>query len=202
MPVLLRVITMTVDMRKLVLSALEDAVEELSHSMDAALIPQVGSNIAYALPGARDKDDVAAVQGRIVRLSGQPHPVGTVDFGASDHVARIVLTAMKFDPDIRCAANIRFTPEIIEIIEDLLLETCSFDRGNEPPGTRTMDWGVAFCCRSGVPDVIFDRGAVGKEPMVRILGQDPAEVAAIIGRISNRFRSAARNTGMIRKTGE
>jgi len=176
-------------MRKLVLSALEDAVEELSRSMDAALIPEVGSNIAYALTGARDKDEVAAVQGRIVRLSGQPHPVGTVDFGASDHVARIVLTAMKFDPDIRCAANIRFTPEIIEIIEDLLLETCSFDRGNEPPGTRTMDWGVAFCCRSGVPDVIFDRGAVGKEPMVRILGQDPAEVAAIIGRISNRLRS-------------
>ena len=195
MPVLIRVITMTVDMRKLVLSALEDAVEELSCSMDAALIPEVGSNIAYALPGARDKDEVAAVQGRIVRLSGQPHPVGTVDFGASDHVARIVLTAMKFDPDIRCAANIRFTPEIIEIIEDLLLETCSFDRGNEPPGTRTMDWGVAFCCRSGVPDVIFDRGAVGKEPMVRILGQDPAEVAGIIGRISNRFRSGCTKQG-------
>jgi hydroxymethylpyrimidine/phosphomethylpyrimidine kinase len=193
---------MTGDMRKLVLSALVDAVEELTHSMDAALIPEVGSNIAYALPGARDKDDVAAVQGRIVRLSGKPHPVGPVDFGASDHVARIVLTAMKFDPDIRCAANIRYTPEIIEIVEDLLLLTCSFDRGNEPPGTRTMDWGVAFCCRSGVPDVIFDRGAVGKEPMVRILGQDPAEVAGIIGRISNRFRSAAQHRDMNRKTGE
>ncbi len=193
---------MTGDMRKLVLSALVDAVEELTHSMDAALIPEVGSNIAYALPGARDKDDVAAVQGRIVRLSGKPHPVGPVDFGASDHVARIVLTAMKFDPDIRCAANIRYTPEIIEIVEDLLLLTCSFDRGNEPPGTRTMDWGVAFCCRSGVPDIIFDRGAVGKEPMVRILGQDPAEVAGIIGRISNRFRSAAQHRDMNRKTGE
>jgi hydroxymethylpyrimidine/phosphomethylpyrimidine kinase len=193
---------MTGDMRKLVLSALVDAVEELTHSMDAALIPEVGSNLAYALPGARDKDDVAAVQGRIVRLSGKPHVVGPVEFGASDHVARIVLTAMKFDPDIRCAANIRYTPEIIEIVEDLLLLTCSFDRGNEPPGTRTMDWGVAFCCRSGVPDIIFDRGAVGKEPMIRILGQDPAEVAGIIGRISNRFRSAAQHRDMNRKTGE
>jgi hydroxymethylpyrimidine/phosphomethylpyrimidine kinase len=202
MPVLLTVITMTGDMRKLVLSALEDSVKELSCSMDAALIPEVGSNIAYALPGARDKDDVAAVQGRIVRLSGNPHPVGPVDFGASDHVARIVLTVMKFDPEIRCAANIRYTPELIGIIEDLLLETCSFDRGNEPPGTRTMDWGVAFCCRSGVPDVIFDRGAVGKEPMIRILGQNPAEVAAIIRRISNRLQPAARKAGMNRDTGE
>jgi hydroxymethylpyrimidine/phosphomethylpyrimidine kinase len=193
---------MTGDMRKLVLSALEDAVKELSGTMDAALIPEVGSNIAFALPGARDKDEVAAVRGRIVQLSGHPHPVGPVDFGASDHVARIVLTVMKFDPGIRCAANIRFTPEIIEIIEDLLLETCSFDRGNEPPGTRTMDWGVAFCCRSGVPDVIFDRGAIGKEPMVRILGQDPAEVAAIIGRISNRLHRTARNRGIERNPGE
>jgi len=50
-----------------------------------------------------------------------------------------------------------------------------------------MDWGVAFCCRSGVPDVIFDRGAVGKEPMVRILAEHPAEIVAIIRRISTRL---------------
>jgi thiamine-phosphate diphosphorylase len=195
MPVVRIGITMTGDIRTRVISALEDAVGELSRSMDAALIPEVGSNIAYALPDARDKDDVAAVEGRIVRLSGKPHPVGPVGFGASDHVARIVLTAMKFDPRIRSAANIRYTPEIIRIIEDLLLETCSFDRGNEPPGICTMDWGVAFCCRSGVPDVIFDRGAVGIEPMVRILAQDPDEVVAIIGRISNRLRILHEETG-------
>jgi hydroxymethylpyrimidine/phosphomethylpyrimidine kinase len=62
-----------------------------------------------------------------------------------------------------------------------------------------MDWGVAFCCRSGVPDVIFDRGAVGKEPMVRILAQDPAEVVAIISRISNRYRNVP---GMTRDEGD
>jgi hydroxymethylpyrimidine/phosphomethylpyrimidine kinase len=202
MPVLPTVITMAGDMRKSVVSALADAVKELVSSMDPGLIPEVGSNIAYALPGARDKDEVAAVQGRIVRLSGQVHPVGPADFGASDHVARIVLTAMKFDPAIRCAANIRYSPEVIGIIEDLLLETCSFDRAHEPPGTRTMDWGVAFCCRSGVPDVIFDRGAVGKEPMVRILAQDPAEVVAIISRISNRYRNAPQNTEMNSDEGE
>ena len=180
------VITMNGDSRAMVCRELEDALQELIHDMSADLIPAVGSNIAYAIPLAKDKHDVAAVQGRIVRLEGTPHPVGPVALGASDHVARIVLTAMKFDPSVRSAANIRFSPEIIGIIEDLLLETCSFDREREPPGTRTMDWGVAFCCRSGVPDVIFDRGAVGKEPMVRILAEHPAEVVAIIRRISKR----------------
>jgi hydroxymethylpyrimidine/phosphomethylpyrimidine kinase len=26
------------------------------------------------------------------------------------------------------------------------------------------------------PDIIFDRGDVGKEPMIRVLGRDPEEV--------------------------
>jgi hydroxymethylpyrimidine/phosphomethylpyrimidine kinase len=110
-----------------------------------------------------------------------------VAFGASDHVATVVLTAMRFDPSIRSAANIRYSPELISVLEDLFLEICSFDRNREPPGVRTMDWGVASCCRNGVPDIIFDRGAVGKEPMVRILAESPADVAAIIGRISTRI---------------
>jgi hydroxymethylpyrimidine/phosphomethylpyrimidine kinase len=29
-----------------------------------------------------------------------------------------------------------------------------------------------------VPDIIYDRGGAGKDPMVRILGKDPEEVIA------------------------
>jgi len=180
---------MTQDARESVLTMLRAAVEQLETTMQAGLIPEVGTNICYALPDARENDDVAAVEGRIVRLGDRVHAVGQVAFGASDHVATIVLTAMKFDPDVRSAANIRYSPELITLCEDLYLEICSFDRRDEPPGTRTMDWGVAFCCRNGVPDVIFDRGAVGKEPMIRILAQNPMEVATIIGRISTRIAS-------------
>jgi len=50
-----------------------------------------------------------------------------------------------------------------------------------------MDWGVARCCREGVPDVIFDRGAVGKEPMIRILGEDPETVAKRIVQLGQRL---------------
>jgi predicted fused transcriptional regulator/phosphomethylpyrimidine kinase len=178
---------MTQDAREEVLSMLQAAVDQLERTMHSSLIPEVGTNMVYALPDARDRNDVAAVEGRIVRVGDRPHAVGAVAFGASDHVAAIVLTAMKFDPIMRSAANIRYSPELITLLEDLFLEMCSFDRTREPPGTRTMDWGVAFCCRNGVPDVIFDRGAVGKEPMVRVLAENPLEVAAIIGRISTKI---------------
>jgi hydroxymethylpyrimidine/phosphomethylpyrimidine kinase len=178
-------VIMTREERDEVLRVLRAAVEQIAQSMDPSLIPEVGINIVYALPGARNRDEVAAVDGRIVRSRGTSHPVGPVTFGASDHVARIVLTAMKFDPGIRSAANIRYSHQIIRILQDLFLEICSFDRNAEPPGTQTMDWGVAFCCKGGVPDIIYDRGAVGKEPMVRILGENPADVANMMLKISN-----------------
>jgi hydroxymethylpyrimidine/phosphomethylpyrimidine kinase len=102
-------------------------------------------------------------------------------------VARVVLTALRTDPAIRSAAEIRFTPDVLVILEDLLLETCEFDRSREPPGVSTMDWGVASCCRDGVPDAIFDRGAPGKEGLVRILAEDPVTVAHTIVALSNRL---------------
>lgn len=179
--------TMTTEERDDVLQALRSAVDQITRSMHPALIPEVGTNIVYAIRDARNHGDVAAVEGRIVRAGGKVTPVGQVAFGASDHVARIVLTAMKFDPGIRSAANIRYSPGIMAVIEDLYLEVCSFDRGQEPPGTKTMDWGVAFCCKHGVPDVIFDTGGIGKEAMVRILGEDPLQVATTIGTISSRM---------------
>ena len=181
---------MTQEEREKVIKRLEEAVGLLAERMDARLIPEVGMNIVYALPDAQSREDVAGVMGRIVRLGDRVHPVGEIAFGASDHMARVVLTAMRFDPKIRSAANIRFSDEIVSKLNDLLFEVCSFDRGEEPPGVQTMDWGVASCCRGGVPDVIYDRGAVGKEPMIRLLGEDPVTVAQNILKLSNRIKYA------------
>jgi hydroxymethylpyrimidine/phosphomethylpyrimidine kinase len=177
---------MTEDERHLVRERLAEAVSELTKFMDPRLIPEVGSNLVYALHNAREIQDVAGVEGRIVRYKGSVHPVGGIEFGASDHMARAVLTAMKYDPSIRSMANIRFSETILTIIDAMMLEVCEFDRAREPPGLQTMDWGVASCCRDGVPDVIFDRGAIGKEAMIRITGEDPVAVARIIARIGVR----------------
>jgi len=173
--------------REDLVAVLKAGVSRLEEFMSADLIPEVGTNIAYALPNARTPDDVAAVEGRIVRLAGRAHAVGDVRFVASDHIARIVLTAMKFDPAVRAAANIRYSQENVSLLDDMLLEVCSFDRTKEPPGIRTMDWGVASCCRSGVPDVIYDRGGMGKEPMIRILGEDPEVIVNNIIKLSARI---------------
>lgn len=181
--------TMTDEERDTVIRRIAYAVFLLEEQMDPGLIPEVGANIVYALPGAQDPSEVAGVRGRIVRLGDLVHPVGDVSFGASDHVARIVLTAVRFDPRIRSAANIRYSGEAIAVLEEMLLEVRSFDRTQEPPGVKTMDWGVASCCGDGVPDVIYDRGAMGKEPMIRLLAEDPVAIAHNIIKLSGRIKS-------------
>jgi hydroxymethylpyrimidine/phosphomethylpyrimidine kinase len=163
------------------------AVKILEEGMSPALVPDGGSDIGYALRGARTGKDVAGVDGGIGKVKGAVRGPGGVTFGKRGEVARVVLTAMRTDPGIRSAAVIRFSPAILGILEDLLLEICEFDRSREPPGVSTMDWGVAFCCRDGVPDVIFDRGAPGKEARIRLLGEDPVTVAQTLVAASRRL---------------
>jgi predicted fused transcriptional regulator/phosphomethylpyrimidine kinase len=166
---------------------LELAVKILAEEMSPSLVPGTGSNIGYALRGARTIMDVAGVRGGIVRDGSRVQLAGGVTFGSAEGVARVVLTAMRTDPGIRSAAVIHCSPAVLTILGDLLLEVCEFDRAREPPGVSTMDWGVASCCREGVPDIIFDRGAPGRESLVRILGEEPVSVAHTIVAVSHRL---------------
>jgi thiamine-phosphate diphosphorylase len=168
---------------------LELAVEILVEGITPALLPAAGANIGYALPGARIPGDVAAIRGGIVADGGMLRSPDATAFGGDEGVARVILTAMRADPEIRSAAVIRFSPEALGVVGDLLLEACGFDRAKEPPGVSTMDWGVASCCRDGVPDAIFDHGAPGREGLIRILGEEPVAVAKKVLQISGGLRS-------------
>lgn len=163
----------------------------------AAMIPEVGCNIAMALSGAISVSDVAAVTGRIVRVKGTPRVVGDVEFGASSHVARIILAAMKYDSISRAAVNIRYSEDIVGICRELGLEISSFSREEEPEHTHTMDWGTTYSIESygSVPDIIYDKGGIGKEPMIRVLGHSAIEVAETAVKIAEIHASREMNNG-------
>ncbi len=175
-----------------VLQELQRAYEILRQARVGHLIPEVQTNMGYALSAPEGPEDVAAWPGRIVRYGDTVAAVGSPSFGASRHVARIILTAMRFDPKIRAAANIRFSDKTIEACSRAGLSVSSFDRSLEPADVKTregstLSWGVEQCLSEGEPvqDIIFDRGDVGKEPMVRILGRDPMDVVHKILRIAD-----------------
>ncbi|MDF1533409.1 MAG: bifunctional hydroxymethylpyrimidine kinase/phosphomethylpyrimidine kinase [Methanosarcinaceae archaeon] len=153
------------------------------------LVPEVGCNIAMAITGASDVHDVAAVSGRIAKLKGKAVNVGCVEFGASSHVARIILAAMQFDNNIRASVNIKYSLKVLEICKDMNLTISSFDRADEPEKTSTMDWGVTYAIKEygSVPDIISDAGGIGKEPMIRVLGKNALDVARTAVKIAEKL---------------
>ena len=167
-------------------SRLRRAVEVLESKLPSSWVPEVGMNFVYALPSALTPDDVCGVEGRISPSRGRLVHAECLDFGASQHVAIIALTAMSFDRSMRSALNLRFSEENLGDLKESGLLVGSFSRAEEPSsGKRTMEWGTerAILEMGTVPDAVYDRGGKGKEPMIRILGSDPEEVLSKVGRI-------------------
>lgn len=173
--------------RNAALSRLQSATSLLDQSLNPALVPQGGAQIGYAIRGARDKNGVAAIEGRI---SG-PAAGETgrrCSYGTDEEIARVILTVMKFDPARRSAAILRFSQRALAVFEgDLFLECAPVDTAKAPKGISTMDWGIAACCREEVPDVIYPRGPGAESAPLILLGEEPVDVANNIIICSNRI---------------
>jgi hydroxymethylpyrimidine/phosphomethylpyrimidine kinase len=168
-----------------VLFEIEQQLEILRRTDFAKLIPEVGSNLAYALKNPEDAKDVAAIPGRIRNAMGRPVFLKPM-FGASKHVASMIIGAMQHDPEKRCALNIRQSPEIIDALKSMGLKTVFVDRMQEPDDVKNKEgssvpWVLekAYEKFGKVPDAIYHSGAVGKEAITIILGKNPAQVAGI-----------------------
>jgi thiamine-phosphate diphosphorylase len=177
------------------------AVDLLEQCSDfAALIPEVRVNIVSALPGARTREDVAAVGGRITVVHGFPRAAGLPSFGASDHMARLIIEIRKYDPAINAGVNFRCDEETIQAVNDYCSEhrllSGRIDRRMEPEEvTRTdgtsMPWKIAELVRSsgGVPRLFYEDEGWGKEPLLVVVGADAIEVAGIAIDIARRVAS-------------
>jgi hydroxymethylpyrimidine kinase/phosphomethylpyrimidine kinase len=169
------------------LHAFKDIVER---DLPVELIPEVGSNLGYSIISPGSEQDVAGYTGRIVRDGKRPKVVGCPRFGASKHVARIILAASRYDQTVRSAMNIKFNDRNIEACRTAGLRMSSFSRDKEPSGVSTMDWGTGAAIKEfgSAPDAIWDEGGHGKEPMIRILGESPEEVLRKVSRVSSELR--------------
>jgi hydroxymethylpyrimidine/phosphomethylpyrimidine kinase len=166
-----------------VLERLKANLARLQEADLGGLVPEVQSNLGYALPFAETHKDVAAFPGRLVRVGRKMVSVAAPAFAASQHIATIILTAMRHDPGFRSVMNIRFSEELVAQCKALGWTVSSFDRQEEPPVVKekegsSLEWGTenVLSKQAEVPDIIFDRGDVGKEPMIRVLGRTPDEV--------------------------
>lgn len=174
---------------------LKTAVARLKGGRAGNIVPEIQSNFGYALAGASSAAEVAAVPGRIIRVGENVETLHDPAFGASSHVAKVILAVMRFDGGYRSAMNIRFSEDIVKTLKGLGFDVASFDRADEPEDVRrregsSLEWGTteALSRRRGIPDAVFDRGGDGKEPIVRILGHSPSEVAEKVLKVSKALR--------------
>jgi len=159
------------------------AIEAFEHVDIGGLIPEVGANFAVALPYALSSEEVAAVEGRLVRTLRGVRAVGGPWFGASSHIARLLLAIREHDPSVTAAMNVRHSPEILEACRKLRFEEAVFRRQEEPKDVKTKEGGTLVWAahkimqdRDKAPDLITDEGEVGKERMIRLLARSPEEL--------------------------
>jgi predicted fused transcriptional regulator/phosphomethylpyrimidine kinase len=163
--------------RREVVTRLTEAADILSASMEVRFVPYMGANIAFAITGARDGRDVAAVPGGLRVDGGRIQRSGLCAFDTGEEFVRTVLTVMKFDPAMRSVAVIAYSREFLDVCADMFIECRELDRTRSAPGTSAMDWGIASCCSDGVPEVIYDKGTKEENGMICCIGEDAVGVA-------------------------
>lgn len=177
--------------------AVESVVSGLVDADVSALLPEVGTNVVGATPYAERVGETAAVEGRIAPTFDGVRATRGVRFGASSHVARFLLAAREFDPGLRFACNLRYDDEVRTALAATGWTVGSYDRSEQPTEVEreegnTMQWGTRRAVESveGTPVAVTDPGAVGKEPMTKLLARDPG---TLLDRVETLLTAVAEN---------
>ena len=167
----------------------------------AFLMPEVRVNVVYAMPGATSGREVAAIDGRITVVNGYPHASGLPKWGASDHMARMVIEARKYNPAINAGINFKCDKGIIALVKKYAKEHKLpygwIDRTREPEEASEVDgmsipWKVKYLVQQNgkVPVLFYEGDGWGKEPLFFALGNDAEAVVKMAMEIARKYKQA------------
>lgn len=164
-----------VEAERAALSAVRRAARALANTPGMAThVPNVGTNVGTAVPGATDETDVAAIPGRLQAVGSRVLVPADPEFGASQRVAGTILAAMETDPTVRGALNLATSDALLAAARDRGWTPLQFDAGYENRGERLRD---RFAERGGVPSVIYHEGTFGIPPVTYVFGETATEAA-------------------------
>lgn len=143
----------------------------------ASVVPNVGTNIGSAIPNPADVTDVAAIPGRIYAVGNRVEVPANPEFGASRHVAEMVLAANAVDPSIRGALNVATDDRLLAAAHDRGIAPLEFDAEYEDRRERLQ---ARFEADATVPRVVYHRGAFGIEPVTYVFGETAVEAADLV----------------------
>lgn len=149
-------------------------------SLFVRVMPEVSVNVAYAPEGAKSAKDVVAIPGRIVRVRGQARSFMRPEYGASTHLAAILLEVERRRPSLRAAMNLRYDDRMSKVLSRLRVKRLTMGR-TYPAGSQDKVLG-ALSSRLSAPEgggefeAVVDLGGEGVEPSLYLFAEDAVKV--------------------------
>jgi hypothetical protein len=178
-----------------ILADLGQAVELLErHPEFLAVMPHVSVNVVRALPDARSEADVAAIPGRLVKLRGGVRALQRAEFGASRHMAQVLLTVRRFVPDVGAAVNLRYDARMAPALAALGLrwlptpDKRGLDRANGDIVVAAIEGALRGATHP--VEAIADEGGFGLEPNLYVFGGTAVAAVERALEIARRYAQA------------
>jgi len=165
---------------------MREALAMMKKEYVSELIPQVMSNLAFAKRGAKELRGVIAVPGRITKVHGVPMPASRPEWGASAHLAKILLAVMEKRKELRAVMNVKYDRAVEEALRNMGLPYVKLEGG------RADDDGIAgeIASTLGNAKVAIYLGPKWMEPATYIFGEDPLEVARMVLALAKEYLSS------------
>jgi len=175
---------------------ISNGMRELSDSINSfkqikniyKLIPECQTNFVFAKKNPRTIKDVLGMSGRLVKSGKEVVTAGEIVYGGSLHVGTAVIEVNKKFPEIRSCLNIKYDTKIISKAKKSRFTVLSYDRSKEPKKSRQKEnssiaWGISNSLKTKLPDIIYHKGDIGKEPMILIFGKNPKDVIEKVSKL-------------------
>jgi predicted fused transcriptional regulator/phosphomethylpyrimidine kinase/predicted transcriptional regulator len=140
-------------------------------------IPEVYSNLVYSVREPRRELDVAAIPGRIIRVKNRARAIMDPEFGASKHMATLILCLREENPWVRAALNIGYSEDYLDALRRVLPANVlrlgdygAIDHFFEELRHAKLERPLGY---------LVDPGSRGLEPNIYIVGEDPITVANV-----------------------
>lgn len=166
-----------------VLNNLTHGTQLLQESSEfTLLIPQVQSQLVMSIPDAHDVDDVAGFPSRIGILDQKAHVFTGPEFGASTHLAQILLLIQEWKSTYLAAIVLKYVADMERALTKLRLRHVQVIR-KTVQGRRDTDEALLAAIREvqskgGPVDVLIDKGLIGIEAVAYLFAKDAEQAAS------------------------
>lgn len=160
-----------------------------SASKFVRVMPEVSVNIAYLPSESKEESDVIAVPGRIVKVRSSAKAMLPPEFGASGHMARMLLLVRWRRKQVHAAINLRYDERMARVLKRMGLRRLEIGdyapTGREDPTVEALASRLLKERRDF--DAVVDAGGMGVEPDVYLFGHDAVEVARLAVKVSELY---------------